>query len=277
MELTIHSNDMLDSMTEPVPLRRVAEPDPRALLPAFAPAWSVFLDVDGTLLEFGERPETVTIRPGIIRTLDALHRLVPLALISGRAIADLDRLFAPLILPAAGQHGAERRNRGGQICTAALSRSGLRRAWTRLAAWALGHPGLYLEDKGLSLAVHYRGAPQLAAEVRRAVHDELQRLGDDFVLGSGQMVVEIRPAGWDKGRAVTEFMAEPPFAGRVPVVVGDDATDEDGFAAANRLGGHSIKVGAGPTVARWRLAGVVEVLAWLDGYARWLEPPPAGG
>jgi trehalose 6-phosphate phosphatase len=271
------ADDMLGSMPEPVPFGRAAKPDPASLLPAFAPAWSVFLDVDGTLLEFGERPETVTIRPGLIRTLDALRRLVPLALISGRALADLDRLFAPLILPAAGQHGAERRGRDGMIRTARVPGAALAGARRRLGAWALVHPGVYFEDKGLSVAVHYRGAPQLAAEIRRTVHDEVQRLGDNFVLGSGQMVVEIRPRGWDKGRAVTEFMAELPFAGRTPVVVGDDATDEDGFAAANRLGGHSIKVGAGPTVARWRLVGVMEVLAWLDGYVRWLQPPPAGG
>ena len=247
-----------------------------ALLPPFATNWAVFLDVDGTLLEFGAQPEDVSIRPGLVATLDRLRRLVPLALISGRTIADLDRLFAPLTLPAAGEHGAERRGRDGRTHVAPAS-PGLARARGHLVAWASARPGVRVEDKGLGLALHFRGAPGLAAEARCAAHDELQALGSGFVLGVGQMVVEIRPKGWDKGRAVTEFMAEPPFAGRVPVFVGDDATDEDGFAAANRLGGLSIKVGAGPTVARWRLAGVAAVVEWLDGYAWWLEPPPAGG
>ncbi|TAM47183.1 MAG: trehalose-phosphatase [Acidobacteria bacterium] len=268
---------MLGAMREARPSERDVGPDATASLPAFDPAWAVFLDVDGTLLEFGERPAAVTIRPGLLTTLDVLRRRIPLALISGRAISDLDRLFAPLRLPAAGQHGAERRSRGGRIHTANVPGAGLAGARRRLAAWARAYPRIALEDKGLSLAMHYRGAPELAAEARRAAHDELARLGGDYVLGVGQMVVEIRPKGWDKGRAVMEFMGEPPFAGRVPVVVGDDVTDEDGFAAANRLGGQSIKVGAGATVARWRLAGVTQVLAWLDRYARWLEPPPAGG
>lgn len=252
-------------------------PDVEVLLPVFDPAWAVFLDVDGTLLDLGERPAEVTREPGLTQTLEALRRCVPVALISGRPIADLDRLFAPLVLPAAGQHGAERRSAGGRIHRANVSRAALAHARTLLTTWTRSHPGTLLEDKGMTLALHFRGAPDLGAEAARVFHDALQRLGDDFQLGTGNMVLEIRPRGWDKGRALAEFMHEPPFAGRLPVFVGDDVTDEDGFCAANRLGGHSIKVGNGPTAARWRIHGVRQVLAWLDRFVQWSATSPAGG
>ena len=238
-------------------------------LPSFDTAWAVFLDVDGTLLDLAERPEKVELRPGLIWTLEVLRRVVPVALISGRRIADLYRLFAPLRLPAAGQHGAERCGADGQAHRTVVAETALSRSRAHLLAWAHDHPGILLEDKGLTLALHYRGVPHLEAEAARVLRETLQWLGDGFMFGSGSMVYEIRPLGSDKGRAITEFMHEPPFAGRVPVFVGDDITDEDGFAVVNRLGGHSIKVGAGPTAARWRLADVIQVLTWLDRYVEW--------
>ncbi len=258
------------------PARHIA-PDSGSLLPAFDPAWAVFLDVDGTLLDLGERPSDVMLRPGLTRTLEALRRVVPVALISGRPIADLDRLFAPLSLPAAGQHGAERRSADGRLHRAKVSPAALAQARTLLTAWAGNHPGTLLEDKGVTLALHFRRAPDLEAEAARACHDALQRLGDGFLLGNGHRVLEIRPRGWDKGRALAEFMREEPFAGRVPVFVGDDATDEDGFRAANRLGGLSVKVGDGSTQACWRLEGVEQVLAWLDRFVQWSATSPPGG
>lgn len=242
---------------------------PVTALPSFDAAWAVFLDVDGTLLDLAERPERVALRPGLVQTIEALRRVVPVALLSGRRIADLDRLFAPLRLPAAGQHGAERRGSDGQAHRAMVAEAALGQARAHLLGWAQHRHGVLVEDKGLTLALHYRGAPHLEAEAARVSHEALQRLGDGFMLGSGNMVVEIRPRGWDKGRAIAEFMREPPFAGRVPVFLGDDITDEDGFAAVNRLDGHSIKVGEGPTTARWRLADVTGVSAWLDRYVQW--------
>lgn len=257
------------------PGRGIAEP--RSLLPAFDPAWAVFLDVDGTLLDLGERPSDVTLRPGLTHTLGALRHVVPVALVSGRPIAELDRLFAPLVLPAAGQHGAERRSADGRTHRAPVSRPALERAKALLAAWTRDHLGTLLEDKGATLALHFRGAPDLEAEAGRACHDALQLLGDGFLLGTGNMVLEIRPRGWDKGRALAEFMREVPFAGRVPVFVGDDITDEDGFRAANRLGGLSVKVGNGPSAACWRLEGVRQVLDWLDRFVQWSASSPPGG
>ncbi|MGH7606055.1 MAG: trehalose-phosphatase, partial [Gemmatimonadales bacterium] len=134
----------------------------------------------------------------------------------------------------------------------------------RLAAVAAAKPGLLLEDKGLSLALHYRGAPRLASYAHRTARAMLAHLGAQYCVQRGKRVVELKPAGRDKGASIGEFMEEAPFRGRTAVFVGDDATDEYGFAAVNRLQGHSIKVGPGRTAARWRLRDVRAVEAWLE-------------
>jgi trehalose 6-phosphate phosphatase len=238
--------------------------------PPLDTGWAVFLDVDGTLLEIAIRPEDVVLPPGVSHMLQALQSKVPAALISGRRLADLDRLFAPLTLSAAGQHGAERRSAGGQMHRAVVAEKAIEQATQRLAAWARGCPEIVVENKRYTLAVHYRCAPHYATEIGARIREALQRLGKDFVLVPGKMILEIRPRLWDKGRAIADFMSEPPFAGRVPVFIGDDVSDEDGFAMAQSLGGHAIKVGTGATVARWRLADVSRVLEWLNIYLRWL-------
>ena len=240
-------------------------------VPPFERRAALFLDVDGTLLDIAARPQDVSLRPGLVRILGGLRQVMPVVLISGRRIADLDRLFAPLVLPAAGQHGAERRAIGGETSRLDLPRAALEQARDRLQHWAQAHPGVLVEDKGATLALHYRRAPQLAAEATQAACEAVERLGPRFTLVPGAMVCEIRPSGCDKGRAIAEFLAEPACAGRRPCFIGDDTTDEDGFALVNRLGGCSIKVGPGPSVARWRFPGVDEVLAWLERYARWLQ------
>jgi trehalose 6-phosphate phosphatase len=181
---------------------------------------------------------------------------------SGRSLADIDRLFPHVRLPASGQHGAERRNAVGHAMRHHATQD-LAPIRERLARAIVDKPGLLLEDKGLSLALHYRRAPQLAEFVHRTVDALLPELGDDYGILRGKSVVELKPAGRDKGRALVEFMGEPPFAGRTPVFVGDDATDEFGFETVNRLGGLSIKVGPGDTLARWRLDNVIAVQQWL--------------
>jgi trehalose 6-phosphate phosphatase len=238
--------------------------------PPLDAAWAVFLDADGTLIEIAKRPEDVVLPPGVFQALQALQSKVPAALISGRRLADLDRLFAPLTLPAAGQHGAERRSASGEMHRAVVAEKALERATQWLAAWARGRPEIVVENKRYTVAVHYRLAPEYEIEIDERVREVLGRLGEDFVLVPGKMIIEIRPRLWDKGRAIADFMSEPPFMGRVPVFIGDDLTDEDGFAMAQSLGGHAIKVGAGATVARWRLADVSRVLWWLNHYLRWL-------
>lgn len=241
-------------------------------LPPLAADWAFFLDVDGTLLEHADTPDAVRVDGAMRRLLSDLQAGAggALALISGRSVADVDGLFAPLRLAVAGQHGAERRDGAGRMHSHAFDQAPVRRAAARLAAFAAAHPGLLLEDKGRSLALHYRLAPQLEGEARALVNEVLAELGEGFELQRGKMVLELRPGGRDKGSAIAEFMAEAPFRGRVPVFVGDDLTDEFGFGVVNGMGGVSVKVGEGPSQARWRIADAAAVRAWLAQWAsRW--------
>jgi trehalose 6-phosphate phosphatase len=246
----------------------------RPPLPSPSASWALFLDVDGTLLEVAERPDAVRVDPALARLMARLHRATAgaLGLVSGRSVAGLDALFAPLVLPAAGQHGLERRDAAGKVHQHPFPVPPLRRAAERLAEFAARHAGLLLEDKGANLALHYRQAPQLAEAARGAASAAAAELGAGFELQAGKMVFEIKPGGRDKGLAIEEFMREPPFRGRTPVFVGDDATDEYGFGVVNRLGGHAIKVGAGPSCARWRLGDAAEVRDWLERCAAALRP-----
>jgi len=234
--------------------------------PRFADDFAVFLDFDGTLVPIVDRPDLTEVPDALRTTLQAAHAALngALAIITGRTIADLDALLAPLCLPAAGVHGLEYRdNPGVTLDTAATPLPN----WARAAITDLVSmdPGLLIEDKRHSLALHYRQAPGQQNTVRAAIRDIIDKLGPDFVFQDGKMVLEIRPAGETKGTAVTRFMAEPPYAGRRPVFIGDDITDEDAFAVVNALGGDSIKVGphAYASVARHALADVDAVRAWL--------------
>ena len=240
------------------------------MLPEPTGDWAFFLDVDGTLLEHAERPDAV--RPGeaVFRLLARLERATggALALISGRSVSDMDALFAPLRLLVAGQHGVERRDARGTVHRHASSAAALPGVAARIADFVAHRPGLLLENKGNSLALHYRLAPQFASAAQAAVREAARRLGEGFEVLGGKMVVELKPSGRDKGSAIEEFMREPPFRGRKPVFIGDDATDEYGFGVVNRLGGESVKVGPGPSAARWRIADAPAVRAWLRA---WLE------
>lgn len=242
-------------------------------VPGFSADWAVFLDIDGTLLEHVERPDAVRADAALGSLLVALHEATrgALALISGRPVATLDALFAPLRLAVAGQHGIERRGADSRLHRHAFPLEPLRRAARQLGEFAARHAGLLLEDKGHSLALHFRLAPQLAGAAREAVAEVLAALGPDFEMQSGKLVLEIRPGGRNKGTAIEEFMAEAPFAGRLPVFIGDDTSDEYGFAIVNRIGGHAIKVGPGPSSARWRLADAAAVRKWLGAYTRYIS------
>ena len=223
-----------------------------------------FLDIDGTLAEFARAPDAVRIDREIATALPhLLHDLGgALALVTGRAITSADLLFPGLKLPIAGQHGCERRNAAGTIHLHAPVKATQARLRKLLRGLAKRHPQLLLEDKGASLALHYRGEPHLAS----FVHSMLRRsLGKDegYELQPGKLLLEVRPEGSDKGTAIDAFMAEEPFAGRVPVFVGDDLTDEHGFAVVERLGGWTVKVGPGRTAARFRLPDPAAVKHWL--------------
>lgn len=235
-------------------------------LPAPGRDWAYFVDIDGTLIDFAARPAGVELdaelRDLIERLFSAAGKAV--AVISGRSIRDVDRLFPHARLPVAGQHGTERRDAGGRVSQHPFPVERLVVARARLIEIAARHPGLWLEDKELSLALHYRGAPALAADAERLMAEVQVEAGPAFCLQNGKGIVELKPAGRDKGMAVQEFMQEEPFRGRVPVFVGDDVTDEYGFKMVNQLGGHSVKVGPGETDARWRLRDVRAVRAWLS-------------
>jgi len=244
-----------------------AEPDMD--LPSYDGCWALFLDIDGTLIDHAPTPDAVHIDA---RVKDFLVRLQDandgaLALVSGRAIADIDRLFQPLRFPAAGQHGVERRDAAGRLHRHSVDEDGLRRAAERVAELTARHPGLVFEDKGLNLALHYRLAPEMEQEVHALFRSLAAQMGDQYTLQWGKMVCELKPSGYDKGTAIAEYMAEPPFIGRTPVFIGDDLTDEFGIARVNQLGGHSVKVGPGPSGARWRAPSAEAVRVWLAGLA----------
>jgi trehalose 6-phosphate phosphatase len=240
-----------------------------------------FLDIDGTLVDFADSPSAVRLAPTLPALVDALVESSggAVALITGRSIADADRLFARRQLAIAGQHGHERRSASGVITQHRVSAKVLDPARHDLRAVTARHPELLLEDKGLTLALHYRRAPHLVSLAHRVMHGIQKSLDDQYCVHRGKCVVELAPAGRDKGLAIKAFMRESPFRGKPPVFIGDDVTDEHGFAMVNRLGGDSIKVGPGPTVAMWRLPSVAAVLAWLEygkpGPKRCGPPPTA--
>ncbi len=228
---------------------------------------AVFLDLDGTLLEIAEHPDLVHVPPGLLTALESAHdRLTgALAMISGRPIADLDTLLAPLRLPAAGIHGIEYRDTPDELHTI-HSENIPQKIRHRVTTLVDTHPGLLLEDKGNSLAVHFRQAPDKENLVRTELQAVSSQLDGDFVLQNGKMVMELRPAGANKGTAVSRFMTQPAFAGRQPVFIGDDITDEDAFQVVNQMQGLSIRVGpkSEDSVAQYELQDVAAVHEWLS-------------
>ncbi len=227
---------------------------------------ALFLDVDGTLLEIASTPDSVKVPAALRNTLHlaAAREDGALALISGRSISELDRLFAPWLFPAAGQHGLERRTAEGKLIRPMIDTSPLQSAREALEGLQLRHKGLLLEDKGSALAMHYRLAPACESEVREVMTELAAPLTGQFALRSGKCVLELAPSGYSKRDAIEAFMSEAPFVGRVPVFIGDDVTDEDGFDAVNALNGHSIRVGnGGATNAHHRFGSVSAVVAWL--------------
>ncbi len=230
---------------------------------------AIFLDLDGTLLEQRDDPAEARADAALVDLLDRLAAAAEgaLALVSGRTVASIDRLFAPRRFAAAGQHGAERRDAAGVLHRHGAPDERLAALRRRAEAFMARQPSLLLEEKGASLALHYRRAPHLEPEVRALCDALVEEGGGAFVLQAGKHVCEIKPAGRDKGVAIAEFMAERTFRGRLPLFVGDDLSDEFGFAAVNRLGGIAVKVGAGESIAPWRLPDIRAARGWLAEYA----------
>lgn len=229
---------------------------------------ALFLDVDGTLLEIAATPDAVRVEPELLRLLRSLylHTAGAVALISGRTIAGLDQLFAPMSsLAAAGLHGFERRSATGSYRRCPLpGESVLELARAELYGIAAGYPGTLIEDKQFALALHYRLSPDSEVEILRKVELIAARLRPQLQLQLGKMVAELRPSNATKGAAVREFLSEPPFCGRSPIYIGDDLTDETAFEHVNSVGGVSIAVNVRrPTAARFCLSDVGSVRAWL--------------
>jgi len=227
---------------------------------------SLFVDADGTLLDIAPAPDQAIADRNLLDLLERAKNALggALAIVSGRRIEDLDRLFAPLMLPASGIHGAQMRlAAGGPIVVSSapqpspLLRDAVRAAMTR-------YPGVLIEDKGKALAVHWRNAPEQAP----AIYEDIVRIVGasaerDLTILQGHCVFEIKAASTDKGEAVRAFMRMEPFAGRKPIFVGDDMTDIPAFAAARALGGRAFAVGAPLPEAEGYFDDPKEVRAWL--------------
>ncbi len=236
--------------------------------------YALFLDVDGTLLDFADDPDGVTVAATLADVLARLQRALAgaLALVSGRNLATLDEFFAPHRFAAAGLHGLELRDAQGSLSRHEGDREAMETLRSGMRMVAETHPGLVVEDKGGSLALHYRRAPLLGEIAADEARQLAERLGSAFVLQPGDHVVEIRPAGPDKGRALVALMATEPFAGRIPIAVGDDYTDEHAFDAVDAFGGHGVIVGERrPTRACHALRDPMAVRDWLSAFLHALE------
>jgi trehalose 6-phosphate phosphatase len=202
-------------------------------------AIALLLDVDGTILDTAITPNSVAVPESLRASLKELHAGSggALALVSGRLIDNLDALFAPLRLPAIGGHGAEMRLSGLGV-TRARHAASIGGAMRKLVTEAAADPRIILEDKGASLAVHYRLAPQMEQMLKTKIAAIVSRVADqDFEIMYGKFVIEIKPTKFNKGEAVSEMMKHPPFAHRKPVFVGDDTTDESVFRVLPAFGG----------------------------------------
>ena len=251
-------NSVYSSTTE----ADVLTPPPQADVASIA----LFIDVDGTLLDLAERPESVVVEPSLRATLIVLHERLggALAVLSGRSLRQIDALFGLDQVAAAGLHGAELRGPGGVVLETAPPGANLIAVRAKADELGAAIPGLLVEDKGAAIALHYRAVPDAELAVRRAAIGLLDLAGTDFELLQGQLVIELKPRHADKGTALARLMQLAPFAERTPWMVGDDVTDEDAFAEANALGGMSILVGARrPTAAHHALASPAAARAWM--------------
>jgi trehalose 6-phosphate phosphatase len=229
--------------------------------------FAILLDVDGTLLDIAPTPTAVYVPPTLCKTLVALRKRAggALALVSGRLISDIDTLFTPLRFPAVGGHGAELRahGEGDTIDQRAYSlEPKLREEFTAIAA---RHAGVIIEDKGSSIALHYRTAPKQGLGLVHDVKHAFAAWKDPSLeLLTGKAVLEIKHRGYNKGTGVRELMSHPPFNGRRPVFIGDDKTDEFAFAVMPEFNGIPVSVGRRISWVDDCFNSPTEVRAWLE-------------
>ena len=232
-----------------------------AFPPAPAPNWALFLDLDGTLLDIAATPDAVVVPDDLVADLASASKVLggALAIVSGRALDNIDSLLRPLHLPIGSEHGAVVRLPNGLYDEVELK---VPEHWKiALHELAAACPGVLAEIKRHNIVAHYRNAPSYEAEVRGVVSNLVAADADNFELLEAKMAFEIRPRQVTKGRAVHSLMNVAPFHGRIPIFVGDDTTDEDGFRAAIALGGVALDVA--PVFA----GRPFEVRAWLKRFA----------
>jgi trehalose 6-phosphate phosphatase len=224
---------------------------------------ALLLDLDGTLLDIAPTPDAVVVPPGLPATLRALRSRLgdAVAVVSGRPVEQVEALLGSAPYAVVGEHGAAIRPAPG----AGLERADLPAVpagWReRAAAVAAAHPGVLLEGKAHGFVLHYRLAPAAGPALRQALAALPGDAAGAFAIIPARKAWEVRPRAADKGRAVVRLMARPPFAGRVPVYLGDDVTDEDAMRAAEGLGGLGLKV-------QDRFGDAAGVRAWLEGLVR---------
>jgi trehalose 6-phosphate phosphatase len=232
---------------------------------------ALFLDVDGTLLDIAATPDRVVVPEGLAATIARLERLLggALAIVTGRTLADLDRLFFPLRTRAAGVHGAEMRFAPNEAAVETQSAAPLPDSlWREFSAVTLAFPGALAENKRYSFTAHYRAAPKAAAPLRAALLSLLERHAiDDLELTDTLCAYEIKPSGVNKGEAVRRFLERPPFVGRRPMFVGDDASDEFGFRSVADRRGLAFAVGAARPEVDHVFADPATVRLWLGRLA----------
>jgi trehalose 6-phosphate phosphatase len=227
---------------------------------------ALYLDIDGTILDIAQSPETVEVPDWMVPLLRRLGAKLDgaLAFVSGRTLSSIDALFAPLQLPAIAVHGGEIRGYEQHVILDEPLAQALQLALPPLRAALARLPGVRLEDKRCVVALHYRSVPERGREVLKVAELALRSLGPQFGVLMGKCVVEIRPRHLTKGAALTVLMEQAPFRGRTPIFAGDDNTDEDAFAVVNRAGGISVRVGApAASAATYRLSDPDELCGWL--------------
>jgi trehalose 6-phosphate phosphatase len=235
---------------------------------------AIFLDIDGTLLDLAATPLDVRVPTRLQNTLTALKAGVrnAIAFVSGRPIGEIDRIFAPLKLPAVGGHGAEIRYEPELPIMRSRKASLSDDLRAEFASIVRLDPGILIEDKGYSVAIHYRQVPQIGAEVMEHIVAICRNEQcDSLEILPGKLVVEIKPAGYSKGTGLRELMAVPPFRGRKPIFIGDDVTDDAAFAELPNYGGIGFSVGGTMPGAAFNFDGPQDVRLWLERLAESAE------
>lgn len=240
-------------------------------------AFALFLDFDGTLVEIAPKPDQVRVDPGLVPVLERLRARLDgaLAIVTGRPIGVIDDFLSPARFDVAGLHGVECRLDGTVSGGRAEDHPALRARIARLHEMVAGLDSVLVEDKGASVAVHWRLATPADSETAQAAIEAIAaELAGDYRLQLGKAVGEIVPAHATKGHAIRAILQSPPYAGRRPVFFGDDRTDEIAFATVNEDGGVSVRVGSGETVAARRIADPEAVRALLQRWADGSVPDP---